>query len=72
MIAGGYTEPYGGCTSSVDFLNPTTNSLSPYLLMRQFRDHFQMVLLPNSNVLIAGGFYGSSDIADCEVSIEIL
>ena len=54
--------------ASAEVYNPTTNTWTATASLATARANFQMVLLPNGNVLAVGGFsFGSGDLASAEL-----
>jgi hypothetical protein len=69
LVAGGYIST-SDLTDAVDLYDPATNTFAPASstpTMNVARGEDVAVLLPNGNVLIAGGWDGSNDLASTEL-----
>jgi N-acetylneuraminic acid mutarotase len=66
LVAGAYTS--GGVLPVSEIYDPGTGTWSPTASMNVARAAYSAVLLPNGNVLVAGGFnFESGYVADAEV-----
>ncbi len=64
LVAGGDTCLYGGCPAlaSAELYNPATGTWAPTGSMNVARSHHTATLLPNGQVLAAGGDAGSAEL----------